>query len=43
MYAVDVVCTVMCRPCGPVAIVVVADGWEEGGELRVVVPVLVAG
>lgn len=43
MYAVDVVCTVMCGPWGPVAIVVAGVGWDAIGELRIVVLVLVAG
>lgn len=37
MYAVDVVCTVMCGPCGPVVIVVAVDGGGgSGGELTIV-------
>jgi len=43
MYAVDVVCTVMCGPCGPVAIVVAVGGCDAGGELAIVVLVLADG
>jgi hypothetical protein len=41
MYAVGVVWTVMCGPCGPVAIVVALHGWDEGGGLRIVVVLMV--
>ena len=43
MYAVDVVCTVMCGPCGPVAIVVAVNGWDGGGELSTAVLMFVVG
>jgi hypothetical protein len=37
MYTVGIVWTIMCRPCGPVAIVIALHAWDEGRGLRIVV------